>query len=158
TINYAANIGHSALRTYVMGERAFEQEATADDMGAMEHELLDALDAGAIGFTSSRSTAHRLPRPDNRPVASVHPSWEEMSRLGSLMGSTGRAIFEYWRERECRSPDPAVRKAANDRLLDLAVKSGVPVTFGMPAGIAGAADHLKLLDATAAAGGRMFGQ
>jgi len=158
TINYAANIGHSALRTYVMGERAFEQKANADDMGAMEHELLDALDAGAIGFTSSRSTAHRLPRPDDRYVASYHASWEEMSRLVCLMGSTGRGIFEYSRERDCRSPDPAVRKAANDRLMDLAVKSGVPVTFGMPAGIAGAEDHIKLLDDTARAGGRMFGQ
>jgi N-acyl-D-amino-acid deacylase len=158
TINYAANIGHSALRTYVMGERAFEKEATADDMGAMEHELLDALDAGAIGFTSSRSKAHKLPRPDERPVASVHATWEEMSRLVCLMGQTGRGIFEYARERECRSPDPAVRKSANDRLLDLAVKSGAPITFGMPAGIQGAEDHLKLLDATAAAGGRMFGQ
>src|SRR5690242_7673642 len=158
TINYAANIGHSALRTYVMGERAFEQQATADDMGAMEHELLDALDAGAIGFTSSRSKAHKLPRPDERPVASVHASWEEMSRLVCLMGQTGRGIFEYSRERDCRSPDPAVRKAANDRLMELAVKSGVPITFGMPAGILGAEDHLKLLDATAAAGGRMFGQ
>jgi N-acyl-D-aspartate/D-glutamate deacylase len=158
TINYAANIGHSALRTHVMGERAFEQQATADDMGAMEHELLDALDAGAIGFTSSRSKAHKLPRPEERPVASVHASWEEMSRLVCLMGQTGRGIFEYARERECRSSDPAVRKAANDRLLDLAVKSGAPVTFGMPAGIPGAEDHLKLLDATAAAGGRMFGQ
>ena len=75
-INYAANIGHSALRTHVMGERAFEQQANFDDMGAMEHELLDALDAGAIGFTSSRSTGHRLPEPDNRPVASNHASWE----------------------------------------------------------------------------------
>jgi N-acyl-D-aspartate/D-glutamate deacylase len=110
TINYAANIGYSALRTYVMGERAFEQQATADDMGAMEHELLDALDAGAIGFTRSRSNAHRLPRPDERPVASVHASWEEMSRLVCLMGRTGCGIFEYARERECRSPDPAVRK------------------------------------------------
>jgi N-acyl-D-aspartate/D-glutamate deacylase len=158
TINYAANIGHSALRTYVMGERAFEQQANSDDMGAMEHELMDALDAGAIGFTSSRSTAHRLPRPDDRYVASYHASWEEMSRLVCLMGSTGRGIFEYSRERDCRSPDPAVRKAANDRLMDLAVKSGVPITFGMPAGIAGAEDHIKLLDDTARAGGRMFGQ
>jgi len=158
TINYAANIGHSALRTYVMGERAFEQQANSDDMGAMEHELMDALDAGAIGFTSSRSTAHRLPRPDDRYVASYHASWDEMSRLVCLMGSTGRGIFEYSRERDCRSPDPAVRKAANDRLMDLAVKSGVPITFGMPAGIAGAEDHIKLLDDTARAGGRMFGQ
>ena len=36
TINYAANIGHSSLRTYVMGKRAFDQPASADDMGAMD--------------------------------------------------------------------------------------------------------------------------
>lgn len=158
TINYASNIGHSALRTHVMGDRAFEQQASAGDMVAMQRELLDALDAGAIGFTSSMSTGHKLPEPDNRPVASNSASWEELSQLVCLMGTTGRGIFEYARERESRSPDPAVRKAVNDRLLELAVKSGAPVTFGMPAGSAGSEDNLKLLDATAAAGGRMFGQ
>jgi len=158
TINYAANIGHSALRTHVMGPRAFEQQASSDDLGAMEHELLDAMDAGAIGFTSSRSTGHRLPEPDNRPVASVHASWEEMSQLVCAMGTTGRGIFEYSRERETRSPDPAVRKTANDRLLDLAVKSRVPITFGLPGGSNGTQDNLALLDRAAEAGGRMFGQ
>jgi N-acyl-D-amino-acid deacylase len=157
-INYAANIGHSALRTHVMGTRAFEQHATADDMGVMEAKLLDALDAGAIGFTSSRSNGHKLPEPDNRPVASYHASWEELSQLVCLMGKTGRGVFEYSREREARSPDPAVRKACNDKLLELAVKSGVPITFGIPAGSPGTADALALLDATAEAGGRMFGQ
>ena len=157
-INYAANIGHSALRTHVMGPRAFEQPASADDLGAMEHELLDALDAGAIGFTSSRSSGHKLPEPDNRPVASNHASWDEMSRLVCLMGSTGRGVFEYARERESRSPDAQVRKAANDRLCELAVKSGVPITFGIPAGSPGTQDALNLLDTTAEAGGRMFGQ
>jgi N-acyl-D-aspartate/D-glutamate deacylase len=158
TINYATQIGHSALRTHVMGKRAFEEKATNDDLGAMEHELLDALDAGAIGFTSSLSTAHKLPEPDNRPVASYNASWDEVSRLVCVMGSTGRGVFEYAREREARSKDPQVRKAVNDRLLDLAVKSGVPITFGMPAGSTGTEDSIKLLDATAAAGGRMFGQ
>lgn len=158
TINYAANIGHSALRTHVMGPRAFEQQASADDLGAMEQELLDALDAGAIGFTSSRSTGHKLPEPDNRPVASNHASWEELSQLVCVMGKTGRGIFEYSREREARSPDPQVRKAVNDRLQALAVKSGVPITFGIPAGSAGVQDALNLLDTTAEAGGRMFGQ
>jgi N-acyl-D-aspartate/D-glutamate deacylase len=157
-INYAANIGHSALRTHVMGPRAFEQRASADDMGAMEHELLDALDAGAIGFTSSLSTGHKLPEPDNRLVASNHGSWEELSQLVCLMGKTGHGIFEYARERESRSPDSNVRKAVNDRLRDLAVKSGVPITFGLPAGSHGTQDALKLLDTTAEAGGRMFGQ
>ncbi len=158
TINYAANIGHSALRTHIMGPRAFEQQASQDDLGAMEHELLDALDAGAIGFTSSRSTGHKLPEPDNRPVASNHASWDELAHLVCLMGKTGRGIFEYSREREARSSDPAIRKVANDRLLELAVKSGVPITFGLPAGSAGVQDSLNLLDATAEAGGRMFGQ
>ena len=143
TINYAANIGHSALRTHIMGPRAFEQHASDDDLRAMEHELLDAMDAGAIGFTSSRSTGHKLPEPDNRPVASNHASWEELSHLVCLMGTTGHGIFEYSREREARSPDPQVRKAVNDRLLDLAVKSGAPITFGMPAGSAGTAGRLE---------------
>ncbi|HEX2827728.1 MAG TPA: amidohydrolase family protein [Burkholderiales bacterium] len=157
-INYAAQIGHSALRTYVMGERAFSQAATHDDLGAMEAELLDAMDAGAIGFTSSLSTGHRLPDPDGRPVASNHGTWEELSQLVCAVGTTGRGIFEYARERESRSKDPAVRKQYNDRLRDLAVKSGVPITFGIPAGSPGTRDALNLLDDTARAGGRMFGQ
>jgi N-acyl-D-aspartate/D-glutamate deacylase len=157
-INYASNIGHSALRTHVMGERAFEQHANADDMGAMERELVDALDAGAIGFTSSLSNGHKLPEPDNRPVASYHASWEELSQLVGVVGRTGRGIFEYARERDSRSKDPAVRKAANDRLKALAVASGVPITFGIPSGSEGTQDALDLLDQTAAAGGRMFGQ
>ena len=45
-INYAGYIGHSALRTYVMGERAFEKQATEDELSAMERELRDALRAG----------------------------------------------------------------------------------------------------------------
>ena len=160
SINYAANIGHSALRTYVMGERAFEQKpvATEDDVAAMERELLDALDAGAIGFTTSRSNGHKLPEPDNRPVASYNAPWEELERLVCSMGKTGRGIFELSREREARSPDPALRKAVNDRLVDLAVKSGAPTTFGMPAGSNGAKDAFNMLDTTAARGGRMFGQ
>jgi len=158
TINYASQIGHSALRSHVMGERAIGQRASADDMGAMEKELLDAMDAGAIGFTSSLSTAHKLPEPDSRPVASYHASWEEVSRLVNVMGSTGRGIFEYARERDARNKDPAIRKAANDRLKELAVKSGVPITFGLPSGSAGTEDALKLLDDAAAEGGRMFGQ
>ena len=40
-INFAANIGHSALRTWAMGERAFEEEATDDDLAAMEGQLAD---------------------------------------------------------------------------------------------------------------------
>src|SRR6266446_1471665 len=54
-INYAAYVGHSALRTYVMGARAFSAEATPEDLAAMQREVRSAIRAGAIGFTTSRT-------------------------------------------------------------------------------------------------------
>jgi len=47
-INYAGYVGHSALRTYAMGERAFTEPATAADLAVMKRELADALAAGAM--------------------------------------------------------------------------------------------------------------
>jgi N-acyl-D-amino-acid deacylase len=67
-INYTAYMGHSALRTYVMGERAFSEEATSEDLAAMKRELRGAIKAGAAGFSTSRNRNHETP--DSRPVAS----------------------------------------------------------------------------------------
>ena len=50
-INYATYIGHSALRTWAMGERAFEEESSASDLARMEGQLVEAMKAGAIGFS-----------------------------------------------------------------------------------------------------------
>jgi N-acyl-D-amino-acid deacylase len=67
-INYAAYVGHSALRTWAMGERAFEEEANDADLAAMKAQLKLAMDAGATGFSTSRSSGHETS--DDRPVAS----------------------------------------------------------------------------------------
>ncbi|HXH84724.1 MAG TPA: amidohydrolase family protein, partial [Candidatus Tectomicrobia bacterium] len=158
-INYAGYIGHSALRTHVMGERAFDAAATGDDLRAMERELRDALRAGAVGFTTSRSPAHETP--DGRPVASRLASWDEVRRLVNVMGDLDAGIFELAGEGVDRAPgDPALRDYL-DRLRDLAVESGRPITFGVFSR-RGVPDvwraYLALLDETAAAGGRMFAQ
>src|SRR4029077_1546330 len=47
--NNAGYVGHSALRTYAMGERAFSEPATVEDLAVMKRELADALAAGAMG-------------------------------------------------------------------------------------------------------------
>ncbi len=60
-INYAGYMGHSALRTYVMGERAFEETATEADLKAMGDELERSIQAGAIGFSTSRTMNHITP-------------------------------------------------------------------------------------------------
>ncbi|MFZ0665652.1 MAG: amidohydrolase family protein, partial [Acidimicrobiales bacterium] len=78
-INFAANIGHSALRTWAMGERAFEERASDEDLSLMAGQLADALKAGAIGFSTSRTQHHETS--DGRPVASRLASWSELAAL-----------------------------------------------------------------------------
>jgi len=158
-INYAGYIGHSALRTYVMGERAFAEAATEDDLARMERELRDAIRAGAIGFTTSRSPAHETP--DGRPVASRAAGWDEVRRLVGVMGELNAGLFELAGEGVDRAPgDPGLREY-HVRLRDLAVETGRPVTFGLFTR-RGVPDvwrrYLDLLEETARLGGRMFAQ
>ena len=159
-INYSGYLGHSALRTYVMGERAFDAPATDDDMRAMEAELRDAIEAGAMGFTTSRSPSHETP--DRRPVASRMATWEEVRRLVGVMGDLNAGIFEIAGEGVDRSSGGEdARRDYHRRLRELAVETGRPITFGLfgrkdAPGIW--REYVRLIDETAAAGGRMFAQ
>jgi N-acyl-D-amino-acid deacylase len=158
-INYAGYIGHSALRTYVMGERAFEKPASETDMKAMENELSDAIRAGAIGFTTSRSPSHETP--DDRPVASRIATWDEVRRLVGTMGDLNAGIMELAGEGVDRAPNDPGLHDYHVRLRDLAVESGRPITFGVFSRRRVPdvwRKYLALLDETAAAGGRMFAQ
>jgi N-acyl-D-aspartate/D-glutamate deacylase len=155
-LNYASNIGHSALRTFVMGEAAFERESSEDELAAMEAELKDALAAGAFGLTTSRSNAHNTS--DDRPVASRLASWDEVRRLVGVMGKCSEGMFELAMPSEARSRDPVERRGAYDVLLELAVESGVPVTFGVLPVPDSREEECGLLDRAAERGARMIGQ
>ncbi len=152
-INYATNIGHSALRTWAMGERAFDGPSSDTDIDVMVRELRAALQAGAIGFTTSRSGQHETS--DNRPVASRLATWSEVRRLVNAMGELGTGMFELANEPAANGEDNAARDEYYGRLRALAVESGVPMVFGTLG--RHARSQLALLDSTAAAGGRMFG-
>ena len=78
-INYAGYIGHCALRTYVMGQRAFTDAATDDDLKAMVHHTRQAIAAGAHGFSTTRSVNHQTS--DDKPVASRLATWAEFETL-----------------------------------------------------------------------------
>ncbi len=156
-INYAGYVGHSALRTYVMGERAFEKEAGEDDLRAMERELRDGIRAGAIGFTTSRSPSHETP--DRRPVASRLASWDEVRRLVGVMGEMNAGVFELAGERAGGDPDRL--RDYHVRLRDLAVETGRPITWGLFSRREEPdlwRTYIALLEETAARGGRMFAQ
>jgi N-acyl-D-amino-acid deacylase len=150
-INYSAYVGHSALRTWAMGERAFEQQANEEDLRLMKAQLARALDAGAMGFSTSRSPSHETS--DDRPVASRLATRDEVAALvGSMKGRRG-AVFEIANEHLLPgTPD-------GDRyygwLRDLTVESGVTTTFGV---LGQWRKQIAYMEATAALGGRMIGQ
>jgi N-acyl-D-aspartate/D-glutamate deacylase len=156
-INYGAYIGHSALRMYVMGKRALDQTATEDDLRRMEAAVEEAIRAGAMGFSSSRSTTHVTP--DDTPVPSRIADWTEVDRLVGVMGRLGAGIFQV-------GPDisgGAAQRAFLARLKRVALESGRPVMFGTIASRQGDDPNpwtyqLDYLDECAAAGATVWGQ
>ncbi|MCB2073920.1 MAG: amidohydrolase family protein [Novosphingobium sp.] len=151
-INYSAYVGHSALRTWAMGERAFEEEAGEDDLAAMKGELNRALDAGAIGFSTSRSFAHETS--DDRPVASRLATRDEVGELVCEMKGRKGAVFEL--AQEFVLPGTPEGDEFYTWLRDVTVRSGVTTTYGVLGRVW--ADQLKEIEATQAAGGRMVAQ
>jgi N-acyl-D-amino-acid deacylase len=151
-INYSAYVGHSALRTWAMGERAFEAKASEADLELMAGEVRRAMDAGAMGLSTSRSDAHETS--DDRPVASRLADWDELGALlGQMKGRKG-AMFEL--ANETVPNEPEAQKAYYDKLTELALETGVTPTFG----VLGSPWRLQLdaIDAAAARGARMIGQ
>ncbi|KAF0101241.1 MAG: amidohydrolase 3 [Rhodospirillaceae bacterium] len=156
-INYGMYIGHSALRMYAMGARAFTEKATEDEMVRMADLVKEALRAGAMGFSSSRASTHVTP--DNTPVASRIAEWEEIDRIVAAMAELDAGIFQV-------GPDVAsgpVHRAFLARLRELALAYRRPVMFGVLAtkqgdDPTGWAYQTRYIDETVAAGGRMFGQ
>jgi N-acyl-D-aspartate/D-glutamate deacylase len=156
-INYGAYIGHSALRMYVMGKRALSEPATEEDLARMAAAVREAIRAGAMGFSSSRSTTHVTP--DDTPVASRIAEWSEVDRLVGAMGELGAGIFQVGPD---ISGGPAQR-AFLTRLKQVALESGRPVMFGTISSRQGVDPNpwtyqLEYLDECAAAGARVWGQ
>ena len=124
-INYAAYIGHSALRMYAMGDRALDEEAGEDDLTLMADLVQEALRAGAMGFSSSRATTHI--RPDGGPVASRIGNWAEIAHLVHAMAELNAGIFQV-------GPDVSggeAQRACLDELTKIAVSSRRPLMLGV---------------------------
>jgi N-acyl-D-aspartate/D-glutamate deacylase len=147
-INYAGAIGHSALRTWAMGERGFTETANECDLEVMAEELRGALAAGAVGFTTSRSHSHLTS--DDRPVASRQASWQEVVTLVEIMGRESQGGFEI--AAEAHHGDPAGLADYERRLQALALSSGASVMYGVIGG-----KTTALIDDTVARGGHMHG-
>ncbi|MCU1393571.1 MAG: N-acyl-D-aspartate/D-glutamate deacylase [Ilumatobacteraceae bacterium] len=132
-LNFAAYIGHTALRLFAMGDEAYDRTATADEVTEMQGILHEALDAGAAGFATSFAPTHR--GADGKPVPSRLADRAEVEALLGTLGDSGRGVAAF-------TPGGTL---GIDDLYELQPRIGVPFTYTamltMPTG-----SHLRLMD------------
>ena len=92
-VDVAAQLPHSALRVFVMGERALtDQPPSADDLARMRSLTAEAVRAGALGVTSSRNLLHRTKAGDLAP--SLHSDEAELAALADGLKDAGSGVFQ----------------------------------------------------------------
>jgi N-acyl-D-amino-acid deacylase len=114
-VNLAAYIGHSSVRTWVMGEDAPRRGATDDEVEQMAQIVRGAMAAGAVGFASSTSPAHN--GEGGLPMPSRLASDAEMMALIRAMGEAGRGVYMVTKGGQMPVPF----------LEDMSAQSGRPV-------------------------------
>ena len=83
-LNVAGMVGHCAVRFYVMGERAVEEQATAEERARMADVVAQSMDRGAVGFSTNRYPPHKLP--DGRSIPGTFADPEELVEIAKAVG------------------------------------------------------------------------
>ncbi|SEP10824.1 N-acyl-D-amino-acid deacylase family protein [Trujillonella endophytica] len=130
-VNAGGLIGHSALRHYVMGERGIDEApATADDVAAMTRVVAEAMDAGALGFSTSRTFLHTVP--DGRAIPGTYADTAELSAIAGVLAERRRGTFQVvprLGERDGTTRQNSVAEMA--WMEEVGRASGRPVAFSI---------------------------
>ena len=101
-VNIAAYVGHSSVRTWVMGEQATRRSATPAEIEAMCDLVREAMRCGAVGFSTSTSPAHN--GEGGLPMPSRLADEAEIAALVGAMADGGRGVFMLTKSGETRLP------------------------------------------------------
>ena len=152
-MDLGTQVPHGAVRGYVMGERGARNEpATAEDIEAMAAIVKDGMQAGALGFSTSRTLAHRAI--DGEPVPGTFAAEDELFGIGRVLGELGTGVFEL-APAGALGEDLAAPEREMDWMRRLTAAIKRPVTFALSQNNAdpGAWKRLLALSAEAAAEG-----
>lgn len=116
-LNFAAYIGHTALRLYHMGDAAYEREATQDEVAAMARSVGEAMDHGAAGLATSFAPTHL--GMNGKPVPSRLADLSEFEAMANELGKRGRGVIEA----------TIGSNFAFDEIYGFQRRVGVPVTY-----------------------------
>jgi N-acyl-D-amino-acid deacylase len=127
-LDVAALAPHGAIRAYVMGERGARNEpATADDIEAMAAIVREAVEAGAVGVSTSRTILHKAV--DGEAVPGTFAAEDELFGLGRALAKVGRGVFELApagiQGEDLLAPDKEMAWMGK-----LAAETGRPITYG----------------------------
>ncbi len=93
-IDFAAQLPHGALRVYVMGERGANREAaTAEDIDTMAKLAQQAMEAGALGFTTSRTLNHQTS--DGKPTPTLTAAAEELLGIAMGLKAANKGVLQF---------------------------------------------------------------
>jgi N-acyl-D-aspartate/D-glutamate deacylase len=148
-INVAAFVPHSMVRLYVMGpEAAFSRAATDAELAEIRRVMREALDAGAIGISTSQAPSHQGPY--GRPVPSRFADEREVRALVETLAEVGRGIIEI-----TYGPLLEIEDVAR-----MSREHGVRITWGsvIPGLFGGPGSAMAMLDRGAAVGGDLWPQ
>lgn len=122
-IDFAVYMPHSPLRVYVMGNRGADREpATRADLAEMQRLMGEGLDAGAIGFATSRYFLHRTRDGDTIPTYSVPEG--ELCAIADVLKHAGRGVIQVSTDAPTVGFGPEI-----ESLRRIAQRSGRPVMF-----------------------------
>ncbi|MCV7378560.1 amidohydrolase [Mycobacterium alsense] len=130
-IDVAAYLPHSPLRVYVMGQRGADREpATAEDLAKMRALAKEAIEAGALGFASSRLTIHKTE--SGSPIPSYDAAREEIEQIARGVVDAGGGLLQFVPDIPSGGYQPVLQT-----VFDVAEEVGLPVTFTLVVANAG---------------------
>ena len=92
-VNVGGMVGHCAVRIHAMGQRSLDETpANEEDVGKMCDLVDEAIGAGALGFSTSRTYMHKVP--DGRYVPGTHADPSELLAIGRVLGRRRKGVFE----------------------------------------------------------------
>ncbi|MEC8974613.1 MAG: amidohydrolase family protein [Actinomycetota bacterium] len=133
SLDVGAQIAHGAVRYYAMGERGrLNEDANQADLEMMGTLVTEAIEAGAVGFSTSRTIGHRAM--GGEPVPGTFAPEEELLAIASAMGETNKGVFEMIPagtvgKLEGLGGERTTQEAEHDLMRKFSLASGRPVTF-----------------------------
>jgi N-acyl-D-amino-acid deacylase len=144
-VNVGGMVGHCAVRHYAMGERSLDETpATDDDIAAMCDLVDEAMGAGALGFSTSRTLLHRVP--DGRPVPGTWADERELLAIADVLGRRGHGVYEVAPRFERPGNNYEGTRVEVHWMAEINRRTGRPVTFGLAQSNAGPELFRKILE------------